>query len=196
MIDFLWEQRNEYLTVIEDESRRLTKMADNVMILTRVENLTNLSNVSSFNLSEQIRFVVLLLEEKWESKNLHLDIDFDEYLIEANEELLKEVWINLLDNAIKFAEKNGTVSIKIKENGKDLSVSISNTGNDIPSNKMDQIFRKFYQADESHSAEGYGIGLAVVKKVCTLHSGSIWATSHKGTTTFTVTLPKKQEKSR
>lgn len=190
------EQRNEYLTVIEDESRRLTKMADNVMILTRVENLTNLSNVSSFNLSEQIRFVVLLLEEKWESKNLHLDIDFDEYLIEANEELLKEVWINLLDNAIKFAEKNGTVSIKIKENGKDLSVSISNTGNDIPSNKMDQIFRKFYQADESHSAEGYGIGLAVVKKVCTLHSGSIWATSHKGTTTFTVTLPKKQEKSR
>lgn len=188
------EQRNEYLTVIEEESRRLTRMANTVMILTRVENLTNLSNISSFNLSEQIRFVVLLLEEKWASKNLSLDIDFGEYLIEANEELLKEAWINLLDNAIKFADENGTVALNIKENGQDLSISISNTGKDIPNDKIDNIFRKFYQADESHSSEGYGIGLAIVKKVCDLHSGSIWATSNKGTTTFTIILPKKQEK--
>ncbi len=188
------EQRNEYLTVIEDESKRLTRMADNVMILTRVENLTMLSNISSFNLSEQIRFVVLLLEEKWATKNLNMDIDFGEYLIEANEELLKEIWINLLDNAIKFSDENGTVSITIKENGQDLFVSFSNTGKDIPNDKIDHIFRKFYQADESHSSEGYGIGLAIVNKVCALHSGTILATSNKGITTFTVTLPKKQEK--
>lgn len=187
------DQRNEYLTVIEEESRRLTRMADNVMILTRVENLTSLSNVSSFNLSEQIRFVVLLLEEKWASKNLSLDIDFGEYLIEANEELLKEIWINLLDNAIKFADENSTLSIDIRENGHDLYVSFTNTGKEIPKDKMDHIFRKFYQVDESHSSEGYGIGLAIVKKVCDLHSGAVQVVSNKGVTTFTVSLPKKQE---
>jgi len=96
-------EQQEYLNIIEEESLRLSYMATNVLSLTKVENQTILSDVTEFNLSEQIRSCVLVLERKWSSKNLDLQLDFDEYKICANEELLKQVWINLLDNAIKFA---------------------------------------------------------------------------------------------
>lgn len=185
-------QKEEYLEVIEEESLRLSAMATNVLNLTRVENQTILTEVTRFNLSEQIRGAVLLLAEKWTPKNLSMDMQFGEHMICANEELLKQVWINLLDNAIKFSEPNGTVSVSISEEETYLSVHVSNHGKDIPPECIHSIFNKFYQADESHSSEGNGIGLAVVKKVCTLHGGAISVKSESGTTTFSVALPKQQ----
>ncbi len=186
------EQKEEYLEVIEEESLRLSAMATNVLNLTRVENQTILTEVTQFNLSEQIRGAVLLLAEKWTPKNLYMDMQFGEHMICANEELLKQVWINLLDNAVKFSEPNGTVSVDISECGGYLSVSVSNHGKDIPKDRIPHIFNKFYQADESHSSVGNGIGLAIVKKVCQLHGGAVSADSENGTTTFTVLLPKEQ----
>ena len=183
------EEKEEYLQAIEEESLRLSDMANNVLNLTRVENQTILTNVSEYNLSEQVRGAVLLLEEKWSSKNIYMDLQFNEYLIKANEELLKQVWINLLDNAIKFSPNNDTVSINIKKKDDDLQVSIANHGKEIPKESIDRIFNKFYQADESHSSLGNGIGLAVVKKICQLHNGEVSVVSENGTTTFTVILP-------
>lgn len=185
-------QKEEYLAIIEEESLRLAAMATNVMNLTKVENQTILTDLTTFNLSEQIRACVLLLEEKWSRKELDLDLEFPEYTICANEELLKQVWINLLDNAIKFSDPNGTVSVDISDGSECLSISVSNHGKDIPKDRIAHIFNKFYQADESHSSEGNGIGLAVVKKVCELHGGAVSAKSESGTTTFTVVLPKQQ----
>lgn len=187
------EQEKEYLSIIGEESLRLTRMADNVMTLTRVENLTILTNISNFNLTESIRASVLLLEEKWSEKNIEIDMDDGDYMIEANEELLKQVWINLIDNAVKFSPENKTIEIKLKKDSGFISVSISNMGKEIPKDKITHIFNKFYQADESHSSEGNGIGLAVVKKICTLHSGSVSVLSQNEKTTFTVLLPEKQE---
>ncbi len=186
------EEENEYLDIIEEESLRLTRMADNVMKLTRVENLTILTNISLFNLSEEIRSSVLLLEEKWTEKEIDMDIDDGDYMIEGNEELLKQVWINLLDNAVKFSPPCSTISISIKDEAKYISISISNEGKEIPKEKIQHIFNKFYQADESHSAEGNGIGLAVVKKIVTLHSGSVSVKSGDGLTIFSVLLPKER----
>lgn len=186
------EQKEEYLEVIEEESLRLSAMANNVLNLTRVENRTILTEVTRFNLSEQIRGAVLLLAEKWMPKDLYMDMQFGEQMICANEELLKQVWINLLDNAIKFSEPKGTVSVAVAESGGLLSVAVSNHGRDIPKDCIAHIFNKFYQADESHSSEGNGIGLAVVKKVCELHGGTVSVESGNGTTTFTVSLPKQQ----
>lgn len=186
------EQKEEYLEVIEEESLRLSAMANNVLNLTLVENQTILTEVTRFNLSEQIRGAVLLLAEKWTPKNLYMDMQFGEHMICANEELLKQVWINLLDNAIKFSDPNGTVSVDISDGSECLSISVSNHGKDIPKDRIAHIFNKFYQADESHSSEGTGIGLAVVKKVCELHGGAVSAKSESGTTTFTVVLPKQQ----
>lgn len=185
------EQKEEYLAIIEEESLRLAAMATNVMNLTKIENQTILTDITRFNLTEQLRSCVLLLEEKWTRKNIVPDLEFPEHSICANEELLKQVWINLLDNAIKFSPDYGEVTLRIREEADWLYVSVTNYGPDIPPDKLDKIWGKFYQADESHAAQGNGVGLAVVKQVVTLHGGKVSVTSGGGTTVFTVGLPQR-----
>ena len=182
------EQRSQYLNAIEEESLRLAAMATNVLNLTKIENQTILSGVTKFNLSEQVRACVLLLENKWSKKNIELSIDFDEYYINANEEMLKQVWINLLDNAIKFSDSGGTVGVSIRRDKNTTVVSVSNEGAEIPHDVRKKIFGKFYQADESHAAEGNGIGLAIVKHIVDLHKGSVGVTCDNGIVTFDVKL--------
>ena len=183
------EERSQYANIIKEESRRLSTMATNVLYLTKLENQNILADKTTYNLSEQIRSAILLLEPKWSSKNIELRVEFDEYDINANEEMLKQVWINLFDNAIKFASDSGMVSADIERVSNGIKVVISNTGEGIPPEKFNKIFRKFYQADESHSSQGNGIGLAIVKKIVELHSGSTGVESKDGVTTFTVFIP-------
>lgn len=184
------EQQEEYIAIIEEESQRLSHMATNVLNLTKVENQTILSDVSEYNLSEQIRACFLLLENKWSERDLDLDLEFGEHYIRANEDLMRNVWINLLENAIKFTEDGQTVRVRITSKEEGLSVSVMNTGTEIPETKRERIFQKFYQADESHATEGSGIGLAIVKRIVELHGGTIVVTSEKMVTEFTVTLPR------
>ena len=165
-------------------------MATNVLNMTKVENQTILTDVTRYNLSEQLRNCVLLLEPKWAKKNLEWDMDFDEHTISGNRELLQEVWVNLIDNAIKFSDENAAVTIAIYELDDEVQVSVSNRGPDIPISSQNDIFRKFYQADDSHAAEGNGVGLAIVKRVAELHHGAVAVESQNGTTTFTVSLPR------
>ena len=186
------EERLQYLNAIEEESRRLAYMATNVLNLTKIENQSILTDITEFNVSEQIRSAVLLLEGKWSAKDIELKLELDEYVIEANEELLKEVWINLVDNAVKFVSAGGYVSICTDETEDAVKVTVSNTCEDIPKEKLKRIFNKFYQADESHAGEGNGIGLAIVKKIVDLHGGKVCAKSENGTVEFTVELPKKR----
>ena len=183
------EQRAEYIDIIEEESLRLSYMATNVLNLTKIENQAILSEVTTFNLSEQIRSCVLLFENKWVSKRLELNLEFDEYTISANEELLKQVWINLIDNAIKFSPDCGVVSIEIPEEDESVQVCIRNMGTAIPEEKKEKIFKKFYQADESHATEGNGVGLAIVKRIVDLHDGMISVDNGEDTVSFFVTLP-------
>ena len=145
-------------------------------------------------MSEQIRTCVLLLEEQWSKKSIDLQLDFEEYELEANEELLKQVFINLIDNAIKFSPEGGTVSIEIEQIVSHLSVVIKNGGKEIPKSSLEKIWNKFYQADESHATKGNGIGLAIVKKIVSLHQGHISVKSENGETAFKVLLPIKQRK--
>lgn len=186
------EQRQMYLKSIEEESLRLSVMATNVLNLTKIENQTILTNVTGFNLSEQIRGAVLLLEREWTKKNIDISLDFDEWEIEANEELLKEVWINLIDNAIKFSPVGGTVTLHLADEGDGYRVSVGNTGDPIPEEKLDKVFRKFYQTDESHATKGNGIGLAIVKRIVELHCGEITVSSNEVVTVFSVWLPKRR----
>lgn len=136
---------------------------------------------------------MLLLAEKWEQKGLEFVVDFAECDIEANEELLKQVWINLLDNAVKFSPEGGAVELHIGEGPKTLRVSVTNSGGEIAPEHQKRIFQKFYQADESHASEGNGIGLAIVKRVTDLHGGEVFVQCGGGKTTFTVELPKVQK---
>lgn len=184
------EERVRYLTAIEDESRRLATMATNILSLTKVESQSILTDITEFNLSEQIRSAVLLLEDKWERKELDLAINFEEHNIRANEELLKEVWINLFDNAVKFSPRGGIFAVSIAETSDSIAVSVSNNGPEISEEDKESLFKKFYKADKSHSSEGNGIGLAIVSKIVDLHRGRISIDSSDGLITFTVHLPK------
>lgn len=186
------EEKKEYYSLIEQESLRLSTMATNVLNLTKVENQTILTDVTEYNLSEQLRSVVLMFENQWVNKQTDLSIDLEEYNICANQQLLKQVWINLFDNAIKFSKQNGSIKIEIKDNLNHYAVIFSNSGNDIPKDKLDKIFNKFYQADESHATFGNGLGLSIVNRIVKLHNGSINVKSENEETTFTVLLPKKQ----
>lgn len=186
------EQQEEYLAVIEEESLRLAHMATSVLDLTKIENQTILTEVKTYNLSEQIRSAILLLEDGWTKKNIDFNLRIGEFNISANEEMLKHVWINLLDNAIKYSEAGGYVDVLLEETEDMLVTTISNTGKPIPKESLGKIFNKFYQADESHNTKGNGIGLAIVKKVVDLHKGVVTVQSTPLLTAFTVTLPKKQ----
>ncbi len=183
------EQKQEYLSVIEEESLRLAQMATAVLDLTKIENQEILTDIKSYNLSEQIRTCILMLEEKWTQKDLNLVLDFDEHNITANEDMLKQVWINLIDNAVKFTPKNGTVDVSVIRSADCIEVKVFNSGSFIPEESKDKIFKKFYQADESHSSQGNGIGLAVVKKIIELHKGKIQVESNAEGTFFKVSLP-------
>mgnify|MGYP001111584256 FL=1 len=186
------EQQAEYLNIIEAESLRLSYMATNVLNLTRIENQSILTNVSRFNLSEQIRSCILLLEHKWAPKELEWKLDFGEHEIWGNEELLKQVWINLIDNAVKFSAHGDIVEIRLAQKEQEIRVSVINSGPEIPAEAREKIFNKFYQADESHSSEGNGVGLAIVKRVAQLHGGRALVRSQGGITEFTVELPCKE----
>ncbi|MCC8121153.1 MAG: HAMP domain-containing histidine kinase [Oscillospiraceae bacterium] len=183
------EQSREYIEIIEEEALRLSAMATNVLDVNRFENQRILTDVTRFNLSEQLRTCVLLLEKKWSAKELEFTAEFAEHQICANQDLLKQVWINLLDNAVKFSPPGGRVELGVKAQGDSLLVTISNQGDPIPEKDRDRIFRKFYQCDRSHATQGNGLGLSIAKRVVELHRGRIWVDCPEGTVCFHVELP-------
>lgn len=183
------EKRKQYLSVMEEEANRLTQMTSNALYLSKLETQGILTNKKKFNVSEQIRNSVLLLERKWSKKGVEPNIDLDEYIISANEDMLKQVWVNLIDNAIKFSDEGKEVKISAEKIADKLSVRIENFGPEIAENDRETIFNKFYQCDKSRSTEGYGIGLSIVKHIVTLHGGEIKVDCENGKTMFTVILP-------
>ena len=182
------DEREEYINIIEEESLRLSDMANNVLSLTKIENQRILSGLTTFNLSEQIRTCFVILENKWSNRDLDFSLDFDEYDVTANEEMLKQVWLNLIDNALKFTPEGGRIAVTIVRDWR-LTVSVFNSGSFIAEENRERVFRKFYQEDPSHSTRGNGVGLSLVKAIVELHGGTVVCSSDEEGTTFTVTLP-------
>ncbi len=183
------EKQIEYFNVIDDEINRLSIITTNILNLSKYDNQEILTETNEYNVSEQIRRSVLLFERIWLEKGLTFKMDFDEYTVKCNEDMLKQVWTNLIDNAIKFSYENTEIEISIYKIGGDLCVSISNLGKPIPKGDREKIFNKFYQADETYSKVGNGIGLSIVKKIVELHKGKVVLEDDELKTTFTVTLP-------
>lgn len=186
--DLTPEEREEYLDIIISESERLAELSNNVLYLSKIEKQTILTNKKRFNVSEQLRLVVALLDRKLTEKKLEIVFDSDEFFTDGNEEMMKQVWINLLDNAIKFSPVGGTVEVRIRQLADHLSVKISNQGKEIPPEARQHLFDKFYQGDASHATSGNGLGLAIVKKIVELHGGTIVVRSSDKGSTFEVLL--------
>lgn len=183
------EKKKEYIDIISAESSRLADMATKVLDLTKLENQNILTDVSEYNVSEQLRESILLLERKWLEKELEISADFEEYQIHGNQEMLKQVWINLIDNAIKFSPSGGAIGVSVTRNADCIMVMVSNGGAPIKEEEKERIFQKFYQGDTSHTSQGNGIGLAIVRRIVELHDGEVWVDSTEEQTTFTVKLP-------
>ena len=188
------QERKEYINIILEETNRLLKLSSNILKLAKLQHQDKAINNEEINLSEQIKKAVLLLEPKWKDKNINFSIDAKEVYFYGDEDLLFQVWTNLLDNAIKFSNANGKISVKIGIVQDKIEVSIKDNGIGMDSDELEMIYTRFYQIDKSHSGEGSGLGLAIVKRIVEISNGEINVESEKGKgTTFTVILPKKEE---
>ncbi len=185
------EKQEEYLAVIEEELSRLSLITTNVLNLSRLENQGVMSGIEPYNLSEQLRTSVLLFERAWREKGLALSMDFPECTVKANEEMMRQVFVNLLDNAIKFTPKGGALSIEIDEGDEGIMVQVCNEGPEIPPEEREKIFHKFYQVARQGMGGGNGIGLSIVKEIVTLHGGRVFCDRRGDMTVFTVCLPHK-----
>lgn len=188
--DLTAEEKCEYLNIIIDESERLAELSSSILNLSRLEQQTILTDKTRFNVSEQIRLVIAMLDSRWHTKNIDFSFDDADIFIEANREMLEQVWINLIDNAIKFSDEKGKVEIRIEKNEAEVLVKIKNYGTYITSDKAPHIFEKFYQSDASRTTKGNGLGLSIVKEITELHKGNIRLLgSGENGTIFEVTLP-------
>lgn len=189
--DLTEQEREEYLDIIISESERLSALSSNVLYLSKIENQAILTEQQNYNLSEQIRLVIALLDHKFSEKQLGIIFDSQEYFITGNQEMLKQVWINLLDNAIKFSPNGRKIEVAISQDNEKTYISVSNEGEPIPPNAQAHIFDRFYQGDKSHATAGNGLGLSIVKKIIDLHGGEIRVESASEHTTFEIILSSK-----
>ncbi len=188
--DLTREEFDEYTDVIISESARLSKLSENLLKLSRLEKQVIPPQDQEFSLDEQIRRTLLLLERNWSAKELELDIDLEDISYLGNEEMLQQIWINLLSNAIKFSHKHGILSVRLTKEKQQVRAEITDTGVGIAPEALPRIFEKFYQGDTSHSNEGNGLGLSIVKQIVESNGGSISVMSEQGKgSTFTVLLP-------
>lgn len=176
--DITGEERTQYVKSITEATKRLTELINNILKLNKLENQQIFPEFSTVNLTESLCESILLFEKEWDSRNIDLQTDIpDDIFLRGDGELLSLVWTNLLSNALKFTPDGGTVAVRVKEYPKSITVSVSDSGCGIPQEALLHIFEKFYQADKSHSSQGNGLGLALVKRVVDIHGGKIAVSS-------------------
>lgn len=168
------EEREEYIDIITEETKRLSTLATNILTLNKIENENTSIYMEEFSMDEQIRKAILLLENKWCEKDIELEIDLETIEYKGNQNLMYQVWLNLIDNAIKFSPKGQIVEIKLYKQKDKVIFFIKDNGIGIPKEKGNRIFEKFYKEDKSRNTEGNGLGLSIVKKIVDMHQGKIY----------------------
>ena len=184
------EKKQEYIDIIISESRRLTNLSSNILMLSKLENQQIITDKTSFSLDEQIRNCILLLEKQWTAKDISFDIDMQEIQYTTNAEMLSQVWVNIIGNAIKFSPEGSSIRVKLFKDGDVITAEITDRGIGMDQQTISHIFERFYQGDRAHASEGNGLGLPLVKRIVELCNGNIRVESQYGKgTNFIVTLP-------
>ncbi len=184
------EKRKEYTDRILFNTKRLSALTGNILLLSRLENQEIEIKKESYSLDEQLREILLMYEPQWSGKKLDLDIDLDSVICCGNKELLAQVWQNLIGNAIKFVSDKGNIRVLLRQKQNAIVVSVVDNGPGMSKEVMGRIYEKFYQGDTSRASSGNGLGLTLAKRIVDLHGGTISVSSKEGKgTTFTVSLP-------
>ena len=188
--DLTDEQRREYTRIIVTESERLANMSANVLLLTKLENQQIVTDKARYRLDEQIRNCILLMEKQWEEKEIELQLELDPLEYDGNEEMMNHIWVNLINNAIKFSPRGGALEVSCMQVQSFIVVQVRDHGEGMDADTQARVFEKFYQGDTAHATEGNGLGLSLVKRIVDLCEGKIAVDSAPGEgTTFSVYLP-------
>ncbi|MGN1271260.1 MAG: sensor histidine kinase [Clostridia bacterium] len=184
------EERKEYAGIIKEESDRLLYLSTNILKLAKLENQERIMNKTKFNIAEQIRRTISVLEPKWKEKNIKFNVNLKEQEFLGEKDLMYQAWMNIIENSIKFSKQDGQIDIKMKTDEKNIIVEIKDYGIGMEEEKVKKIFDRFYQIDKSHTKPGAGLGMTIAKRIIELSNGKIDVESklNKGTT-FIVTLP-------
>lgn len=186
------EKRNHYLEIIESESRRLSQMSDNLLKLSTLEADRGSLQTNRFRLDRQLQNVVLAIEPQWLAKNIQIQLEVSELEVEGAEDLLSQVWMNLLHNSIKFTPEGGEIGVSLTSEGDRAVITVTDNGIGMSERDLVHIFERFYKADKSRtrSSGGSGLGLSIVKKIVDIHEGEIAVTSELGKgSSFRVAIP-------
>lgn len=185
-------KRLHYIDIIETESLRLSKLSDNLLKLSTLDSEYTSFQPKAYSIDKQIKDAILMLEPQWSAKSIDISVEDEPVNVVADEELLSQIWINLLNNSIKFTPEGGKICVSISKKEKDVKVTISDNGIGMTTENLTHIFERFYKVDKSRSCGtgGSGLGLSIVKRIVEIHYGSIEVESYpnKGTV-FNIKIP-------
>ena len=184
--------RKKYLKIIAEESEKLTYLAKSSILLTKLNSQGIIPNKKVYSLDEQIRRCVIVLEPEYSKKKINLICNLEEVNYFGSEEIMQHLFMNLINNAIKYTPVGGDISINLRSYSETIMFSVIDTGIGMNKEEIKQIFNKFYQVDKSKTTKGLGLGLTIVSRIVDLVEGKIKVESepNKGSI-FTVTLYKK-----
>lgn len=184
------DERKEYINIIFNATEKLSNLTTNILKISKIDNQEVTIDNKEYNLAEQIRDVIIIFESKWSEKNINLDLSLPDCNIINDENLLQQVWSNILSNAIKFSPNDSTIEVYLSSDDKFITVTFVDHGIGMSQETIEHMFEKFYQGDKSHSKDGNGLGMALVKKILKLCNGSIDVQSTIGSgTKIQVSLP-------
>lgn len=185
------EEQKEYLSLIYGEAARVSRLCENMLRMSRLENQELVTRHEQVAVDEQIRKCVILLSEKWEGREQKFDLNLPPMAVDSDPDLLQQIWLNLIDNAMKYSEAGTVIRISGQNETHNINVSVQDEGIGIPPGKQGRIFDAFYQCEESHKKDGNGLGLSIVKRILELLGGSIECQSVEGSgTKMTVSIQK------
>ena len=189
------EKHRHYMQIVSDETKRLSRLVRSMLDISRLQDQGGIPEEQKlrFDLEETIGQALITYEQKILSKGVTVEVDMPDHPVFtlANPDYITQVIYNLLDNAVKFCPKDGTLGISIKEGNNKIYISVFNDGDTIPPEELPLVFDRFHKLDKSRSQnrDGWGLGLYIVKTIVCSHGENISVSSRNGRTEFTFTLP-------
>lgn len=186
------ENERQYLQIISDESRRLSRLVRRMLDVSQLQVMDPLKNGSHFDICESMRRVLISMEKKITDRHLDVDADIPEepILVRGDNDMITQVIYNLLENATKFAREGTTLYLGVTTIDGKARVTVRNLGDTIPAEELPLLFERFHKSDKSRSEDkdGVGLGLYIVKTILEQHKEKINVTSENGVTTFAFSL--------
>lgn len=187
------DQQDKYLGIIYDEADRLSRLSEHLLKMTKLDQDAYPINKQPYRLDEQIRRIVLKTEPQWQEKHILVELNLEPLTLALDEDLMEQVWLNLIVNAIRYNKPGGSIYINHYQEESNHVFRINDTGIGIPDEEIPFVFDRFYKVDSSRTGvdSGSGLGLSIVKRIVMLHEGRTDCISQEGVgTTFFVRLPK------